>query len=185
MYSIKPTLPGVAIYVLVSALAVIFLRKISAPWIKSSLITAYFCLTLAAWLLWCSMRYAVFVGVRSEWLRQSCIDTAEAVRILTLLGKANAAEADPALHQMVTNRLNQKIDWLLPIADNYLADRGALRWRLQDAWVLGDVTPLLDRDIPGVLAYRAEHPGRNPSACRHLRARYAPPATNSPVPASP
>jgi hypothetical protein len=152
-------LPGVAAYALLSALVVILFRQIGRTWLKSTLITLYFCTTVFACVLLVACFFAFLAGGRAEDLRQSSVETSENVEILTLLRKSNASDIDPEQFYTVTHNLENEIDALLPIANHYLLNRGALCWKLSEWWGgLGRMEQVFERDLPSVVQYRENHP---------------------------
>lgn len=149
---------GVVVYALFSLLVIIFLLKLKHIWLKSSMITLYFCLTIFALIFYLGMTFVFYAGIDSENLRRSSVTTKSNVKILTLLHKSNAKEIDPTLYRTVTHNLENEIDWLLPVANDYLANPGALKWHFKDAW-LGDMrTICFPRDLPTVVRYRKSNP---------------------------
>jgi hypothetical protein len=100
----------------------------------------------------------MWAGVSAENLRRSSVNTAEDVRILSLLQKSNAEQIDQNHYHWVTHNLENEIDALLPVANDYLSNRKSLGWRLQDLW-FGDMTTVcFPRDLPCVVQYRKTHP---------------------------
>jgi hypothetical protein len=159
MWLITPTLWLIAVYVLFSILIVILLRQLKSTSLKASLLTLYFCGTIFAYLLVNVGYYAFLCGRVSEDLRRSSVATAEDVRTLLLLQKSNAREANSNLYWWVTHNLENEIDGLLPVANDYLSNSNSLCWRLQDWWFHVDVREVcFERDLPLVVRYRESHP---------------------------
>lgn len=149
---------GIIVYALFSLLLIIFLLKLKRVWLKSSLITLYFCLTIFAFIFYLGMTFVFYAGVSSEDLRRSSVTTKSNVKILMLLHKSNAKEIDPGLYKTVTHNLENEIDCLLPVANEYLTNPEALKWQFKDAW-LGDMrTICFPRDLPTVVNYRKSNP---------------------------
>jgi len=146
------------VYVLVSAGVVFLGWKIKSPAVKSSLLTFYFTLTLCAAASYAGMYYSFWAGINSEYLRRASIGSSRDVVTLSLIHKTNAKQIAPKQTEWVTKALETEIDWLLPVADDYLRNRGSWKWRLQDNWYLGDMEPNFDRDLPEVVKYRLAHP---------------------------
>jgi hypothetical protein len=157
MQMLRPILFGVTVYTLFSALVVLVVKQIKWSWLRASLITLYFTTTVFVFVLTVGVLFAFLAGNRAEYLRQSSVDTAESVRILTLLRKSDAARVDPMLYSWVAHNLENKIDWLLPIADDYLSNRQSPMWKLHNL-LRGDMTGTFERDLPLVVAYRKSHP---------------------------
>ncbi len=146
-------------YALFSILLIIFMRKIRYVWLKSSLITLYFCVTIFTLILYSGMRYSFYAGESCENLRRSSVATAESVRILYLLHKSNAKEIAPGHYGWVAHNLENEIDSLLPVANDYLANKDSIRWRLVQKWGIGNMEGIcFPRDLPSVVEYRKNNP---------------------------
>ncbi len=146
------------VYVLVSVAAALLARKLKSPSLKAALLTFYFTLTLSAAAAYSGMWYSFWAGVNSEYLRRSSVGTARNVEILSLLQKSNAQKVAPNQYAWVSKACETEIDWLLPVAEDYLKNRGSFKWRLQDFWYLGEMDASFERDLPGVVQYRIAHP---------------------------
>ncbi|MBI2437961.1 MAG: hypothetical protein HYV36_04010 [Lentisphaerae bacterium] len=155
----NPTLFTVTFFVFLSTLIVMILEQIRWTWLRSSLITQYFCLVVFAFILIRAMDYSHGTGWIMEELRRSSVATAENVRILKLLRSSNAVEVNSNQYKWVVHMLEHEIDCLLPVANDYLVNRLSLRWRFPD-YLWGDtyMTVCFQRDFPSVVEYRKTHP---------------------------
>jgi hypothetical protein len=155
---LKPSLWLLIVYILLSVLFLIFFKQIKRHGLRSFLITSYFCISLFSITLLWSTLWALSLGERWEFLRQSSVNTSENVRILTLLHKSNAQNVDLYLYKSVTHNLENEIDVLLPIANDYLKRNKSIEWRLHD-WLYNDMKEtIFRRDLPSVVQYRKIHP---------------------------
>ncbi len=142
-------------YALFSTLLILFVRKIKIVWLKSSLITLYFCITIFSLILYAGMRYSFYAGESFENLRRASVATAENVRILNLLHKCNAKEIAPDHYGWVTYHLENEIDCLLPYANDYLENKKNVKWKIVRLWGIGDMEEIcFPRDLPNVIGYR-------------------------------
>jgi len=146
------------VYVLFSVALTLLTRKLKSPSLKAAILTFFFTATLAAAAAYAGMYYSFWAGVNSEYLRRASIGTARDVATLKLIQKSNAKQVAPNQAEWVSKALETEIDWLLPVADDYVRNRSSWQWRLQDFWYLGDMEPSLARDLPPVVEYRIAHP---------------------------
>jgi hypothetical protein len=145
-------------YVLVSLGVVLVLRLVKSPAWKSSLLTFYFTLTLCAGASYFGMWFCYWSGVNGEYLRRASIGAPRDVAALNLIRKSNAKQIAPNQCDWVVKSLETEIDWLLPIANDYVCNRDSWKWRLQDFWYLGDMEPSFQKELPAVVEYRKTHP---------------------------
>ena len=146
------------VYVLVGLVYVLLVRKLKSLSLKATLLTFFFTLTLSAGAAYSGMYYSFWAGVNSEYLRRASVGASRDVATLKLIQKSNARQLAPNQTEWVSKALETEIDWLLPVADDYIRNRDSWKWRLQDLWYLGDMEPGLERDLPPVVEYRLSHP---------------------------
>ena len=158
MWQVKWIVAASLVYVIASVIVVLLARRLKGPGVKATLLTFYFTLTLLAAAAYFGMWYSFWAGVNSEYLRRASVGTSRDVVTLKLLQKSNARQIAPNQTEWVTKALETEIDWLLPVADDYIRNRGSLKWRMQDLWYLGDAEPGFNRDLPTVVEYRLTHP---------------------------
>ncbi|MBI3985873.1 MAG: hypothetical protein HY343_03060 [Lentisphaerae bacterium] len=159
----NPTLVTVTFYVVLSALIVMILKPIKRAWLRSSLITLYFCVTVFAFILMQAMDYSYGTGFIMGELRRSSYAPAENVRILELLRSSNAGEVNANQYAWAVHNLEFEIDWMLPLANDYLVNRSSFRWRLSEyisKFFWGDEANMarFQKNLPSVVEYRETHP---------------------------
>lgn len=155
---VKWIVAAALVYVFVSVAAVFVFRKLKSPAWKSSLLTFYFTFTLLAAAAYAGMYFSFWAGINSEFLRRASVGAPRDVNTLKLIQKTNAKQIVPNQTEWVVKTLETEIDWLMPVADDYLRNRKSWKWRLQDMWYLGDMEPAFQKELPAVVEYRQTHP---------------------------